>query len=556
MAAFHNPYPNRFSSVQTLQSACSSTNTCFPHSHQSSDSSTRDSANYPLSRPPASTASPTPTSSAFRATSSRFRINTVASEFVPDREFQSPSLPPSLSLAQSARSPACSCNSHDHFNRPRTASISTSTMQTSYGMSLNAVSFVHYHPQMGVFSNSSNAYGGVVSVSAQAPFTPYAPINMDVGGTYAASRHSAGHSRVLVVDTLEAARDAIGALWHCSMLAVDCEGVTLGKPNGSLCTIQITPIHSVFEMQHLLSMEQRADSFTFDRATETDEYTDETDMDSCSSDGASPAMSVPPSTHDMEPTLNSSRTASSEDAYLSCDNSAFLTPVKSEHCAFASETPSSVSTDHKGVTAFFPESPSGYPMRNEASAPAVYVFDILALGRAVFQMGLADILESEDVTKVVFDCRGDSYVLFDEFEVVLRGVLDLQLLEVASRRARGFSVRYVSGLARCMESARLWTPAEVAEKHRMHEAFRSIPTGWCIRPIPEDWLEYAVRDVKRLSLLKDHLEAAFDASQADGWLERVRCASAMYAETGRFLTSVPEAQFHALARDMTRAIDF
>lgn len=69
-----------------------------------------------------------------------------------------------------------------------------------------------------------------------------------------------------------------------------------------------------------------------------------------------------------------------------------------------------------------------------------YVFDVLALGgRAMFEMkgdhgqSLKSVLEFEQ-TKVFWDVRQDSDAMFHHFSIRLGGVVDAQLMELASRR--------------------------------------------------------------------------------------------------------------------------
>ncbi|KAJ4011833.1 hypothetical protein NW752_004233 [Fusarium irregulare] len=88
----------------------------------------------------------------------------------------------------------------------------------------------------------------------------------------------------------------------------------------------------------------------------------------------------------------------------------------------------------------------------------VYVVDIKSLGTtalsAVGEEGefqsLRLILESKIITKVGFDIRDMSRLLFQQFNVSLGGMYDLQLMELASRE-EGKSKKFLSGLVKCID---------------------------------------------------------------------------------------------------------
>jgi exonuclease 3'-5' domain-containing protein 1 len=88
----------------------------------------------------------------------------------------------------------------------------------------------------------------------------------------------------------------------------------------------------------------------------------------------------------------------------------------------------------------------------------IYVVDIKSLGTtalsAVGEEGefqsLRLVLESKTITKVGFDIRDMSRLLFRQFNVSLGGMYDLQLMELASRE-EGQSKKFLSGLAKCID---------------------------------------------------------------------------------------------------------
>jgi exonuclease 3'-5' domain-containing protein 1 len=60
------------------------------------------------------------------------------------------------------------------------------------------------------------------------------------------------------------------------------------------------------------------------------------------------------------------------------------------------------------------------------------------------------ILESKDIPKVGFDIRGMSRILFNQLNVSLGNMYDLQLMELASRDD-GQSKKFLAGLAKCID---------------------------------------------------------------------------------------------------------
>ncbi|WZH42255.1 3' 5' exonuclease [Fusarium acuminatum] len=91
----------------------------------------------------------------------------------------------------------------------------------------------------------------------------------------------------------------------------------------------------------------------------------------------------------------------------------------------------------------------------DAAEHVVYLMDVSTLGERCFitpaparhKRTLKDILENTDVKKAFFDVRNDSKALYTQYGIVLEGVHDIQLMELATRSlCRG----YVSGLATCI----------------------------------------------------------------------------------------------------------
>lgn len=135
---------------------------------------------------------------------------------------------------------------------------------------------------------------------------------------------------------------------------------------------------------------------------------------------------------------------------------------------------------------------------------------------------LLGILESPDIPKVFFDVRNDSDALFSHFNVKLAGVIDLQLMQLATS---SFPRRYVSGLEKCLEKEaslegrdfQIWrTSKEKGLKlfdPKHGGSYEVIDT----RPLPEDIKEYSVQDVRYLP----RLWVQYDQKISPAWASKV-----------------------------------
>ena len=167
----------------------------------------------------------------------------------------------------------------------------------------------------------------------------------------------------------------------------------------------------------------------------------------------------------------------------------------------------------------------------------IFLIDVMNIGgKEVFiDGGLKDIIESEEILKLAYDVRMDSDALFHQHDVVLKNVLDLQLLDIAIRRAAGGRVEHLPSLSKTV--SRRLTNAEILVcedlKKRVKNMYTSVEDGdlWARRPLIDDARRYAALDAWVLMKLDQamrpngttapHLFPGFDAS----WNERVLDAS-------------------------------
>ncbi|CAZ81947.1 unnamed protein product [Tuber melanosporum] len=162
-----------------------------------------------------------------------------------------------------------------------------------------------------------------------------------------------------------------------------------------------------------------------------------------------------------------------------------------------------------------------------------YLLDITTLGREAFTFrenlqakNLKTILESPSITKCLFDVRNDADALFNLYDISLRGVQDIQVMNYAAREVRN-GVRgrgpRVMGLAKSIAADCGLNRAALAEFERKKEEggmifnpqFGGSYAVFAERPLRQDVLEYCVGDVVHLPTLwrKYH-----DILGGRGWL--------------------------------------
>ena len=205
-----------------------------------------------------------------------------------------------------------------------------------------------------------------------------------------------------------------------------------------------------------------------------------------------------------------------------------------------------------------------------ATEEKVYIFDVQKLGQVVFSGGLGEILEDSSREKLMFDCRQDSDALWHQFQVKLKGVLDIQLLEiiyrrenpsestartpqVSTRNKRGFQsnrrsqriheIEKLHGFGHCIE---LYLQDEKLSKvkDKGKELLKEDEEVWIKRPLTDALIQYCIVDTmamfrlyskmkdvnggeksrlqvaseKYVGLYRDKSERSFDEYETNGYL--------------------------------------
>lgn len=144
-------------------------------------------------------------------------------------------------------------------------------------------------------------------------------------------------------------------------------------------------------------------------------------------------------------------------------------------------------------------------------SPTVYLIDVHVLEEKAFETGTRndvtwkEILESDSYAKVFFDVRNDSDALYYHYKISLRGVLDLQLLEFATRPGRN-RPQYLKGLSKCItesgilsyQAARKWEQAKDNGVRLFHPDQGGTYDVFLQRPLSSAIQNYCAEDVIRL----------------------------------------------------------
>lgn len=156
-----------------------------------------------------------------------------------------------------------------------------------------------------------------------------------------------------------------------------------------------------------------------------------------------------------------------------------------------------------------------------ATYSTVYIIDMVLLGAQALGEGssLKAVLESDTITKLMFDCRADCDALFFLYQVRLRSVCDLQ---VSSCFALFPLARHLPGMKDVFRALGLFADEDTDIKDAGRHLFNPESGGsfdrWEERPLTALLLQYCAVDVKYFFLAKimlwDHIDEGYCLGEA------------------------------------------
>jgi len=127
-----------------------------------------------------------------------------------------------------------------------------------------------------------------------------------------------------------------------------------------------------------------------------------------------------------------------------------------------------------------------------------YIFDLITCPSLVTAGGLQKLLESDNVIKVIHDCRNDSVNLYNQFGITLRNVFDTQaahaVLQLQQTGKPVYKVKNISLNALC----ELYEAPINPMKEQLKNVYRRDQRFWARRPLTREMMMFAAADVLSL----------------------------------------------------------
>ncbi|KAK8085235.1 hypothetical protein PG997_006506 [Apiospora hydei] len=181
----------------------------------------------------------------------------------------------------------------------------------------------------------------------------------------------------------------------------------------------------------------------------------------------------------------------------------------------------------------------------ETGNPVIWVDTQKAMGNALDKM----IALPRSPPLFFFDASNDSAALFCQYGIQLRGVMDLQLMELAAARSRGsrlIETGIVSGLATCIERDLDLSPAEkqtwAEGKKKGYALFCPDKGGdqqaFNQRPLAQELMDYCAADVRYLP----GLWTVYNGRIAACWRPWLRSATESRIRESQIVTYSPRGR--------------
>jgi hypothetical protein len=163
-----------------------------------------------------------------------------------------------------------------------------------------------------------------------------------------------------------------------------------------------------------------------------------------------------------------------------------------------------------------------------ASPQSVFLFDIIKGGKALFESGLRELLESPKTIKVMHDCRHDCDALLHQFETRLAPIMDTQVAFSVLRRVRNLKVGLPVSLKTLLKKFVGVSEDDISVKEDIKKTMQSNAEFWLQRPLPPDALQYARFDVVYLLHVAKLLAIYISDAETTAW-DRVLRESSAYS---------------------------
>ena len=204
-------------------------------------------------------------------------------------------------------------------------------------------------------------------------------------------------------------------------------------------------------------------------------------------------------------------------------------------------------------------------LHSNGKSDRVYLVDIHKLGSSAFTtistsssdreiQTLKGILENRRIPKVFFDVRNDSDALFSHFGIRMKGIIDLQLMENASRHTGAKGKRFLAGLGKCIlydsglsdAEKKVWETSKdkgkklfAPEKGGRYETFNG-------RPLHDDLKIYCEQDVRLLPRLHEIYDAKL-RKMSGSWVRKIKNETKRRLEESTAASYEPNGKDKALA---------
>jgi exonuclease 3'-5' domain-containing protein 1 len=190
----------------------------------------------------------------------------------------------------------------------------------------------------------------------------------------------------------------------------------------------------------------------------------------------------------------------------------------------------------------------------------IRLIDVLALGKESFTTASRDgktlksILESPSITKCFWDVRNDADALWALYQINIAGVIDIQLLENASRDG---NKRLVHGLDKCVQRDLKLGFMELNQWIRTKKEIKNLMSAdiFAVRPMDPKTVQYCANDIIHLPALRQVYLTRISA----GWLVKAKEESAHRVSEAHSPLYEPQSSAKALGpwppRTMEQILD-